>query len=76
MPPEFDRKWGTECLRKTIYSIYCNIQVETVGTVYMVVSGAPKKNRAHAQATASAALAVSQALPMLTIGKLLLTLFF
>ncbi|XP_026485563.2 soluble guanylate cyclase 89Da-like [Vanessa tameamea] len=43
-------------------------KVETVGTVYMVVSGAPKKNRAHAQATASAALAVSQALPMLTIG--------
>ncbi|XP_045449367.1 soluble guanylate cyclase 89Db-like [Melitaea cinxia] len=43
-------------------------KVETVGTVYMVVSGAPEKRRAHAQAMASAALAVSQALPALTIG--------
>lgn len=44
-------------------------QVETVGTVYMVVSGAPEKRRAHAQAMASAALAISQALPALTIGE-------
>ncbi|VVD02161.1 unnamed protein product [Leptidea sinapis] len=42
--------------------------VETVGTVYMVVSGAPERRRAHAQSAASAALAVSRALPMLTIG--------
>ncbi|XP_045767946.1 soluble guanylate cyclase 89Db-like [Maniola jurtina] len=43
-------------------------KVETVGTVYMVVSGAPEKTRAHAKEAASAALAVSCALPMLTIG--------
>ncbi|XP_050680298.1 soluble guanylate cyclase 89Db-like [Leptidea sinapis] len=43
-------------------------KVETVGTVYMVVSGAPERRRAHAQSAASAALAVSRALPMLTIG--------
>ncbi|XP_045535325.1 soluble guanylate cyclase 89Db [Papilio machaon] len=43
-------------------------KVETVGTVYMLVSGAPERRRAHAAAAASAALAVSRALPMLTIG--------
>ncbi|XP_072949959.1 soluble guanylate cyclase 89Db-like [Epargyreus clarus] len=43
-------------------------KVETVGTVYMVVSGAPERWRAHAAAIASAALAVTRALPMLTIG--------
>ncbi|XP_023944378.2 soluble guanylate cyclase 89Db [Bicyclus anynana] len=43
-------------------------KVETVGTVYMVVSGAPEKTRAHAKEIASAALAVSCSLPMLTIG--------
>ncbi|CAH2229246.1 jg6753 [Pararge aegeria aegeria] len=43
-------------------------KVETVGTVYMVVSGAPKWTRAHAKEIASAALAVANALPKLTIG--------
>ncbi|CAH2040760.1 unnamed protein product, partial [Iphiclides podalirius] len=43
-------------------------KVETVGTVYMLVSGAPERRRAHAASAASAALAVSRALPMLTIG--------
>ncbi|KPJ13190.1 Soluble guanylate cyclase 89Db [Papilio machaon] len=43
-------------------------KVETVGTVYMLVSGAPERRRAHAAAAASAALAVSRALPMLTFG--------
>ncbi|XP_041968469.1 soluble guanylate cyclase 89Db-like [Aricia agestis] len=43
-------------------------KVETVGTVYMVVSGAPERRRAHAASTASAALAVARTLPMLTIG--------
>ncbi|CAG9579622.1 unnamed protein product [Danaus chrysippus] len=43
-------------------------KVETVGTVYMVVSGAPERRRGHAAAAASAALAVSRALPVLTIG--------
>lgn len=44
-------------------------QVETVGTVYMLVSGAPERRRAHAAAAASAALAISRAIPALTIGK-------
>ncbi|XP_026333565.1 soluble guanylate cyclase 89Db-like [Hyposmocoma kahamanoa] len=43
-------------------------KVETVGTVYMLVSGAPERRRAHAASAASAALAVSRALPVLTIG--------
>ncbi|XP_037296982.1 soluble guanylate cyclase 89Da [Manduca sexta] len=43
-------------------------KVETVGTVYMLVSGAPERRRAHAAAAASAALAVARALPLLTIG--------
>ncbi|XP_048477612.1 soluble guanylate cyclase 89Db [Plutella xylostella] len=43
-------------------------KVETVGTVYMVVSGAPERRRHHAAAAASAALAVCTALPKLTIG--------
>ncbi|CAK1541298.1 unnamed protein product [Leptosia nina] len=45
-------------------------KVETVGTVYMVVAGAPERRRrsAHSECAASAALAVSRALPMLTIG--------
>ncbi|XP_022124835.2 soluble guanylate cyclase 89Db isoform X1 [Pieris rapae] len=45
-------------------------KVETVGTVYMVVAGAPERRRrpAHAECVASAALAVSRALPVLTIG--------
>ncbi|XP_073952165.1 soluble guanylate cyclase 89Db-like isoform X2 [Choristoneura fumiferana] len=43
-------------------------KVETVGTVYMLVSGAPERRRTHAAAAASAALAVSRALPRLTIG--------
>ncbi|XP_052754542.1 soluble guanylate cyclase 89Db-like [Galleria mellonella] len=43
-------------------------KVETVGTVYMLVSGAPERRRAHAAAAASAALAISRALPMLTVG--------
>ncbi|KAH9636103.1 hypothetical protein HF086_008403, partial [Spodoptera exigua] len=42
--------------------------VETVGTVYMLVSGAPERRRAHAAAAASAALAISRAIPALTIG--------
>lgn len=45
------------------------MQVETVGTVYMLVSGAPERHRAHAASAASAALAIARALPMLTIGK-------
>ncbi|XP_028043656.1 soluble guanylate cyclase 89Da-like [Bombyx mandarina] len=43
-------------------------KVETVGTVYMLVSGAPERRRAHAASAASAALAVCRALPALTIG--------
>ncbi|XP_068624061.1 soluble guanylate cyclase 89Db-like [Battus philenor] len=43
-------------------------KVETVGTVYMLVSGAPVRRRGHAAAAASAALAVVRAFPMLTIG--------
>ncbi|CAH0674116.1 unnamed protein product [Spodoptera exigua] len=43
-------------------------KVETVGTVYMLVSGAPERRRAHAAAAASAALAISRAIPALTIG--------
>ncbi|KAJ2947593.1 hypothetical protein O0L34_g17390 [Tuta absoluta] len=43
-------------------------KVETVGTVYMVVSGAPERRRAHAASAASAALAIARALPMVTIG--------
>lgn len=46
-----------------------NLQVETVGTVYMLVSGAPERRRAHAASAASAALAISRAIPALTIGK-------
>lgn len=34
----------------------------------MLVSGAPERRRAHAASAASAALAVSRALPRLTIG--------
>ncbi|KAJ8724287.1 hypothetical protein PYW08_015761 [Mythimna loreyi] len=43
-------------------------KVETVGTVYMLVSGAPERRRAHAASAASAALAISRAIPALTIG--------
>ncbi|XP_060801983.1 soluble guanylate cyclase 89Db [Amyelois transitella] len=43
-------------------------KVETVGTVYMLVSGAPERRRAHAASAASAALAIARALPKLTIG--------
>ncbi|XP_061705198.1 soluble guanylate cyclase 89Db-like isoform X2 [Cydia pomonella] len=43
-------------------------KVETVGTVYMLVAGAPERRRAHAAAAASAALAIARALPRLTIG--------
>ncbi|XP_075976292.1 soluble guanylate cyclase 89Db-like [Anticarsia gemmatalis] len=43
-------------------------KVETVGTVYMLVSGAPERRRAHAASAASAALAISRAIPVLTIG--------
>ncbi|CAG4964513.1 unnamed protein product [Colias eurytheme] len=45
-------------------------KVETVGTVYMVVAGAPerRRRRAHAECAAGAALAISRALPILTIG--------
>ncbi|KAM3959755.1 soluble guanylate cyclase 89Db [Aphomia sociella] len=43
-------------------------KVETVGTVYMLVSGAPERRRAHAAAAAGAALAIARALPMLTVG--------
>ncbi|KAJ0177945.1 hypothetical protein K1T71_006818 [Dendrolimus kikuchii] len=43
-------------------------KVETVGTVYMLVSGAPDRRRTHAASAASAALAISRALPVLTIG--------
>ncbi|XP_049870956.1 soluble guanylate cyclase 89Db-like [Pectinophora gossypiella] len=43
-------------------------KVETVGSVYMLVSGAPERSRAHAACAASAALAIRRALPMLTIG--------
>ncbi|XP_047025647.1 soluble guanylate cyclase 89Db-like [Helicoverpa zea] len=43
-------------------------KVETVGTVYMLVSGAPERRRTHAASAASAALAISRAIPALTIG--------
>ncbi|XP_059058652.1 soluble guanylate cyclase 89Db-like [Achroia grisella] len=43
-------------------------KVETVGTVYMLVSGAPERRRTHAASAASAALAIARALPMLTLG--------
>ncbi|RVE54568.1 hypothetical protein evm_000689 [Chilo suppressalis] len=43
-------------------------KVETVGTVYMLVSGAPDRSRTHAASAASAALAIARALPVLTIG--------
>ncbi|XP_026732145.1 soluble guanylate cyclase 89Da-like [Trichoplusia ni] len=43
-------------------------KVETVGTVYMLVSGAPERRRAHAASAASAALAIARAIPALTVG--------
>ncbi|GBP14597.1 Soluble guanylate cyclase 89Db [Eumeta japonica] len=43
--------------------------VETVGTVYMAVSGAPTRRRAHAPVAASAALSILRAFPKLTVDR-------
>lgn len=69
LPDLEERECVFPCDDKNYLTPNSNWQVETVGTVYMLVSGAPERRRAHAASAASAALAIARAIPALTVGE-------